>query len=93
MCKDQCYPSKETHLLFGVPQGFILEPILFTHYTSSMTDIAKLKKIDHHYYVEDTQLFVDLEKPNQHFMFASRIYAIGWCKTNLELTKVRRNFY
>ena len=56
--------SKETHLPFGVPQGSILGPILFTLYTSPMSDIAKRHRIDHHFYADDTQLYVALENTN-----------------------------
>ena len=52
--------SKLYNVLFGVPQGSILGPLLFILYTSNITEIASRHGILIHLYADDTQLYVKL---------------------------------
>ena len=56
--------SKTAHLLFGVPQGSILGPLLFILYTSNITKIALRYDISIHIYADDTQLYIKLSTTN-----------------------------
>lgn len=47
-------------LKWGVPQGSILGPILFTLYTMPLSDIARKYGISHHFYADDAQLYLEL---------------------------------
>ena len=52
--------SKYFNILFGVPQGFILGPLLFILYTSNIVHIASIHGIFIHLYADDTQLYIKL---------------------------------
>ena len=50
--------SKPADLPYGVPQGSVLRPILFTVYTSLIGAIAKRHNLEIHLYVDDTQIYI-----------------------------------
>ena len=52
-----CLPSK-SDLSFGVRQGSVLGPLLFTLYTTPLSRLVSGHAIPHHLYADDSQLYV-----------------------------------
>ena len=49
--------SEPSSLLYGVPQGSVLGPILFFLYTQPLSDITERDSILHHMFADDTELY------------------------------------
>ena len=53
--------SEPTTLQYGVPQGSVLGPVLFTVYTGTLAFFLEAHRVSYHFFADDTQLYIRVE--------------------------------
>ena len=76
--------SSPTVTSFGVPQGSVLGPILFTIYTTPLADIIKHHNLSYHFYADDTQLYITFD-PKSKSSLQESIASIEKCAMDIKI--------
>ena len=58
------HSSPSSHLIYGVPQDSVLDPVLFNLYTTPLSSLISASSISYLLYADDTQLFVSFVPKN-----------------------------
>ena len=64
--REQCVAigesrSEPTTLQYGVPQGSVLGPVLFTVYTGTLAFLLEAPGVSYHFFADDTLLYIRVE--------------------------------
>ena len=75
--------STETQLKYGVPQGSVIGPQVFTYYSHAIGQIIRKHSIQYHIYADDVQLFLTFD-PNLPGDSACALFKPDCCMKELQ---------
>ena len=86
-----CLQSSIFDVQFGVPQGSVLGPVLYTLYTTPLGKIIKEHNINYHMYADDTQLYKSVPFSDIQLLIQSIETCSGNVKKWMTYNKLKMN--
>lgn len=83
--------SSPVPLQYGVPQGSVLGPVLFTLYISHLHEIANSFNLSDHYYADDVQLYQSFRANEKNAVYSTLSAAISEIKCWLSQNFLKLN--
>ena len=65
--------SRQCELLYGLPQGSVLGPILYLMYAYPLGNIVRRHDMSFHFYADDSQIYLSFESTVPGVLIASKI--------------------
>ena len=75
--------SDVQHLVYSVPQGSLLGPMLYSLFTTSLGDIARSHGLSYHFYTDDSRLYLSFKTSSFEDMVSGKS-KIEACVTDID---------